>query len=503
MLSRVMTLFAVVSLLSATAVMAEPKRLALVIGNDTYENLPALSKAVNDATAIGRRLDALGFAVTLGVNQTRRDINRKLTDLEKAILPGDLVLFFFAGHGVALGADNVLLPTDMSAAEVGEENLVREEGVIVDTVLRRIRERGAATVVMVLDACRDNPFAAKGTRGIGQSKGLGRVEAPKGSFVLFSAGLGQTALDGLSAADPDPNSVFTRKLLPLLDEAGLTQVELAKRVQRDVDELAASVQHDQQPAYFDQVIGEVVLHVKAPEPPPAAPVPEPRAPALSEAGEAWIATRETNSIAVIEAFIARFGNTAYADLARARLAELKALQPSEPVAKVEPAPAVAAPSVPPAAVKPADVPAAEPATSTPPTEEVIGVIPPNTDGVRELVQAIQTELTRVGCLTGTADGVWGRRSASALAAFATATKANFEPTQPSEAALAAVKAAAAGACPAATTVSAPAAPVVVAPAAKKPVAVAKKPPRKPKAKTAARKKSGGTCFVFDGRTVCE
>jgi formylglycine-generating enzyme required for sulfatase activity len=133
----------------------------------------------------------------------------------------------------------------------------------------------------VLDACRDNPIAAAGVRSIGGTRGLTRVEAPKGVFVLFAAGMGQTALDRLGDNDLDPNSVFTRKLVPLMKTPGLTHLALAKRVQQQVDELAATVHHPQQPAYYDQIIGEIELSPAAAataSPAATPPVPAPGSP---------------------------------------------------------------------------------------------------------------------------------------------------------------------------------------------------------------------------------
>jgi hypothetical protein len=233
------------------------KRVALVIGIDTYDNLPSLQKAVNDEQAVAAALAGLGFEVITGENLTRREMNAKLAELDAAIEPGDTV--FFAGHGLALGAENYLLPSDLPKPRDGEENLVRDEGHSIDAIVRRVQGRGAATSFFVLDACRDNPLAAVGTRSIGTSRGLTRVDTPKGVFVLFSAGLGQTALDRLSDDDPDANSIFTRKLVPLLKTPGLTHTALAKRVQQQVDALAATVRHPQQPAYYDQIIGEIEL----------------------------------------------------------------------------------------------------------------------------------------------------------------------------------------------------------------------------------------------------
>jgi TPR repeat protein len=250
-------------LLSTVWPAAAAKRVALVVGNNSYENLPDLQKAVNDARAVSGALGELGFQVDTAENITRREMNRRLADLELAISPGDEVFFFFAGHGVAIGPANYLIPVDMPQPREGEESLVTDEAQAVDTIIRRIQSRGAAVTMVVLDACRDNPFSATGVRSIGGSRGLTRVDATKGVFVLFSAGLGQTALDGLSPDDPNPNSVFTRALVPLLRTAGMSHVDLAKQVQHDVDALAATVRHAQQPAYYDQIIGKIVLRPKA------------------------------------------------------------------------------------------------------------------------------------------------------------------------------------------------------------------------------------------------
>jgi branched-chain amino acid transport system substrate-binding protein len=258
------------------------KRVALVIGVDAYDNLPTLQKAVNDEKAVASALTGLGFDVVSGENVTRREMNAKLAELDAKIAPGDTVFFFFAGHGVALGGENYLLLRDLPKPRDGEENLVRDEGHAVDAIVRRVQGRGAAVSFFVLDACRDNPLAATGTRGIGGTRGLTRAEAPSGVFMLFSAGIGETALDRLSEGDPDPNSVFTRKLVPLLKTPGLTQIALAKRVQKQVNELAATVRHPQLPAFYDQIIDEIELSpagaaVASPPPSvePSVPVPAP------------------------------------------------------------------------------------------------------------------------------------------------------------------------------------------------------------------------------------
>lgn len=251
---------------AAFPVEAQARRLALVVGNDAYEKLPRLQKAVGDARSVGATLANLGYSVIKGENVSRREMNRLFADFEQQVQPGDTTFFFFAGHGVSIGAENFLLPTDMPRPRENEAGLVQDEAHSVNALIQRIQSRHAAANIFILDACRDNPFAATGVRSIGGTRGLGRTDAPTGVFVLYSAGIGQSALDRLSDSDADPNSVFTRKLIPLLQTPGLTHVQLAKRLQSQVSSLAGSIAHAQQPAYYDQIIGEIAIGPSGPAP---------------------------------------------------------------------------------------------------------------------------------------------------------------------------------------------------------------------------------------------
>jgi hypothetical protein len=235
------------------------KRVALVIGNNAYENVPALQKAVNDAGAISQELAKLGFDVVSAENVGRRAMSRALVELESRIESGDTALIYFAGHGFAVDGTNYLLPVDVPAAGPGEEGLVRDASFAANGLSDRLQEKGAATVILILDACRDNPFALPGKRSIGLTRGLSRMDPAEGMFVLFSAGQGQSALDRLSDTDKNPNSVFTRTLLKELEEPGLSMVQIAKRTQSEVKELAAKVDHVQVPAYYDQIVGDLYL----------------------------------------------------------------------------------------------------------------------------------------------------------------------------------------------------------------------------------------------------
>ena len=151
---------AFVSLHAAPAFAA--KRVALVIGNNTYENVPALKKAVNDAGAISQELAKLGFDVVSAENVGRRAMSRALVELESKIESGDTALIYFAGHGFAVDGTNYLLPVDVPEAGPGEEGLVRDASFAATGLSDRLQEKGAATVILILDACRDNPFALQG-----------------------------------------------------------------------------------------------------------------------------------------------------------------------------------------------------------------------------------------------------------------------------------------------------------------------------------------------------
>jgi hypothetical protein len=245
---------------SAIAAAQDQRRIALVIGNNAYESVPVLEKAVNDADAVSQQLTQIGFEVTKATDIGRRAMSRAVVEFEKRIQPGDLVLFYYAGHGFAVSGQNFLLPVDIPQAAPGEESMVRDEAFLADELTERFQRAGAKTIVLVLDACRNNPFEQPGKRALGGQAGLARMEPSEGVFVLFSAGIGQSALDGLGAGDSDPNSVFTRKFLRELSNPQASVVDMAKATQVAVRDLAAQVGHVQTPAYYDQIIGTVRLN---------------------------------------------------------------------------------------------------------------------------------------------------------------------------------------------------------------------------------------------------
>jgi hypothetical protein len=319
-------------LVGALAPPAHAKRVALVVGINKYDNLPRerqLVKAVNDARAVEVALKSVGFEVIKAEDVGRSAFNLAWQQLLNKLGPGDEVTVFFSGHGVEIEGGNYLIPRDVPAVGTGEVRRLKNESLSFDEMRRDLAAQGPRITVFILDACRDNPFADTRGRSIGGAKGLVPVQAEQGTFIMFAAGARESALDRLDDKDGDPNSVYTRKLLPLLKEPGLRLPDLAQRVRGEVRQLASTVGHRQSPAYYDEGADDVCLAGCAP---PAAVAPA----QISEAERAWAAAKDTTSIAVLEDFIARYKGSFYTGLARARIEELKKQQVATAAPSMQP-----------------------------------------------------------------------------------------------------------------------------------------------------------------------
>src|ERR1700720_1951681 len=253
------------SLAAALLAIAAPahaeKRVALVIGNNDYKNVPKLQKAVNDARTMGDTLRQLGFSVMVAENQTRQAFSETLLAFDKAVGPGDTAFFFYAGHGFEIAGQNYLLPTDVPGATEGQEELVRDASVLADRIVERLQNKKVRTSILVFDACRNNPFERLGTRAVAGGGGLAPMaQLPEGVFSVFSAGYKQTALDRLSSDDSSPNSVFTPTFAKELLQPGENLVEVAQHTRRLVSEMAETIGHKQIPVYFDQMVDDVFLN---------------------------------------------------------------------------------------------------------------------------------------------------------------------------------------------------------------------------------------------------
>ena len=247
--------------LCLTAPALAENRLALVIGNNNYQHIDKLKKAVADARAYTSVLRDKGFSVQEGYDLSTDDMNGAVADFVDKIQPGDTAVFVYSGHGWSDGAQNYLVGVDAPAGNVNRERLTRLSLPLhngVGGVLDDLARKNAGLKVAIIDACRDDPFRPPpGEKGYALARGL-KAQPIEGSFIIYSADEGQAAMDALSEADTDPNSVFTRTFLPPL-RADLPLRDAIKVSQQKTHNLAASADHQQTPAYYDDVLGEACL----------------------------------------------------------------------------------------------------------------------------------------------------------------------------------------------------------------------------------------------------
>jgi hypothetical protein len=237
--------------LLAAAAPAAAKRIALVIGNDSYQHVTALKNARSDAKAVAEVLKSTGFTVIVKQDLTLEAMKEALRNFKAQISGGDDAVFYYSGHGVQFAGTNYLIPIDILPQS---EDQVADDAVPLQRVLDDLQDQKTKFALAIVDACRNNPFKSSG-RAIG-GRGLAPVSAATGQMVLYSAGAGQEALDNLGSKDPDPNGVFTRVLIKEMVKPGLPAEQVLKRVRDQVVALAQGANHEQVPAVYDQSIGE-------------------------------------------------------------------------------------------------------------------------------------------------------------------------------------------------------------------------------------------------------
>jgi hypothetical protein len=200
---------------------AEP-RIALVIGNGAYAEGP-LANHVNDARDMAAVLRQLGFEVLSGENRNRRQMEDLIREFGRKIRQGGGGMFYFAGHGVQVGGNNYLIPVE---ARINGEPEVRCEAVDAGFVPAQIKEAQNRLNIVVLDACRNNPFAQSFRSS---SRGLASIDAPAGTLIAYATSPGRTASNGGSR-----NGLYTKELLAAMQTPGLRTEDIFKRVRAEV-----------------------------------------------------------------------------------------------------------------------------------------------------------------------------------------------------------------------------------------------------------------------------
>ena len=244
------------------------KRLALVIGNNAYEEVEALDRAVADARAYRSVLEEQrGFKVYYAEDAGRREMNTRVAEFLAAIRPGDTAMIVYSGHGVQLDSERrdslYLLPTDFPNRDPGrgaERHFFDAESLNFARLAENVAARGAKLRIFVLDACRNNPFSRKeGTRAIGVSRGIGRIQSSSGEFVIYAAAPGEVAFDSLPGdTTASENSLFTRSFIKHF-RTGAYLEDVANDVQAEVVGLARAADVEQEPYYSDGVAGRTCL----------------------------------------------------------------------------------------------------------------------------------------------------------------------------------------------------------------------------------------------------
>ncbi|MBZ0148895.1 MAG: caspase family protein [Pseudorhodoplanes sp.] len=307
----------------ATAALAE-KRVALVIGNSGYRHVPKLSNPANDADAVSVLLKSSGFAVVetrhdLGIN----DMRRAIRDFSDATRDADMAVVFYAGHGMEVGGNNYLVPVD---AALERDIDVEDETVSLERILT-VLEPAKRLRLVILDACRDNPFTRMMKRTLASrtiGRGLARVEPMSSdTLIAFAAKAGSTAADGQSVHSP-----FTTALLKHLATPGL---DLRIAFGRVRDEVLKGTGNKQEPFVYGSLGGSNVALISAPADVSSGGVPAP--PLDPVTARAWRDYGEAAKVATKEAwdsFLATHPTGFYADLARAQQAKIVTRLPSGP-----------------------------------------------------------------------------------------------------------------------------------------------------------------------------
>jgi len=312
----------VAGLLVSANVAKADKRVAFVLGNSAYKNVAPLPNPAIDAKSMAKVLRNVGFEVVEGANLTRDRMTERLLEFGKKAEGADVALFFYAGHGIAINGTNYLLPVD---ADLKSEMDVKLGAAInIDVTLEQTMSDAKVKLVF-LDACRDNPFAArirsaKATRSVNVQAGLAEMKSGEGTLIAFATGPGQTALDG----EAGTNSPFTRALMANIASPGVEIQQAMTKVRAQVNE---ETNKGQLPWGHTNLIGSVYLNQAAAPAGGRAEAPNTPAVAAGPVSEVelefWRSIKDSNKPEELNAYLTNYPNGTFKSIALARIVSLQ------------------------------------------------------------------------------------------------------------------------------------------------------------------------------------
>lgn len=385
---------AVIALIGGLEVASAEKRVALVIGNSNYQRVARLPNPNNDAVDMATLLSKVGFKVSRKIDLDHTAFRKALQEFGRAAEGADFAIIYFAGHGVEVENRNFLVPTD---GRLSADSDVEFEAIPLDLVMNALSGVSGVRVVL-LDACRDNPFIAamrrsNATRSIG--RGLAAIEPAAGTLVGYAAKEGTTAFDGGGR-----NSPYTAGLLAHLGESGV-DIQFVFRKVRDT--VLAATGGKQEPFTYGSLPGREIFIA----PPRGATAVSPannssRDASLTEI-ELWTSIRDSKSSGALRKYLQLYPDGLFVPLARLQIQQLENADHQSDASQE--------------------------------------------DAPNELTRRIQRELGRVGCNPGDPDGIWGERTREALRRFARYSSAEIDMAKPTEIALKKLEGSTARVCP--------------------------------------------------------
>jgi len=293
-------------------VYASQPRIALVIGNSNYEDAP-LANPVRDATLMAETLRDVGFDVLEYTDLDRRDLTRAFLALGDKLEQTDgnaMALIYYAGHGAQVNGENYLIPV---GARIEDEIDVEIEGVRASSLLRTLRKAKSSLNIVILDACRNNPFESA-SRSAG--RGLAKMDAPTGTLLAYSTAPGKVAEDGSGN-----NSTYTRALARAIKTPGAKVEEVFKTVRVSVVD---RTQGRQVPWESSSLTGDFIFLEKPPEPEPVVTASTSAADTTQIEIEYWKSIANSTNPALFDAYLAEYPDGIFKSIAEQRVASLNA-----------------------------------------------------------------------------------------------------------------------------------------------------------------------------------